>query len=76
MISDYGLRNSKPSYYMIEKEERGSLTILCICRHSLIPFCEVIHGYNDVNMPPILGRITMHKIYPPFGERANDNERV
>ena len=51
VISDYGLWNSETRYYMIEKEEGGSITILCICRHSLRPFCEIINDYNDVTMP-------------------------
>ena len=51
VITEYGLWNSKPSYYMIKKEEGGNLTILFICRHSLSPFSEIIHGYYDVTMP-------------------------
>ena len=50
MISDYGLWNSEPSYDVIEKEEGGNTTILCIFRHCLSPFCEIIHGYDDVTM--------------------------
>ena len=60
---------------MIKQEESGSLTIFCICRHGLNPFCEIIHGY-DVTMPLGLGRFTMHEVNPPFGKRANDNDRV
>ena len=42
VISDYGLWNSKPSYYMIKKKEGGIPTILCICRNFLSPFCQII----------------------------------
>ena len=52
IISEYGLWNSKTIYDVIEKEEGDSLTILCICRHGLSRFCEIIHGYDDVTMPP------------------------
>ena len=52
MISDYGLWNSKPSYDMNEKEEGSNITILYICRHFLSPFCEIIHSYDNVTMPP------------------------
>ena len=76
MISDYGLWNSEPSYYMIEKEEGGSLTILCICSYSLTPLSEIIHSYNNVTMPLDRGRITMRKLNTPFGKRANDNDGV
>ena len=51
MINDYGLWNSKPSYEVIEKEEGGILTILCICRNFLSPFCEIIYSYDDLTMP-------------------------
>ena len=40
VISDYGLWNSKPSYYAIEKEEGGNITILCICRNFLNHFVK------------------------------------
>ena len=52
MISDYGLRNSKPSYNMIKKKEGEGPAILCICSHFLNPFCKIIYGYNDVTMTP------------------------
>ena len=51
VVSDYSLRDSKPSYHMVDYKEGGSLTILCICRHCLIPFCEVINDYDHVTMP-------------------------
>ena len=51
LFSDYGLWNSKPSYHMTKQKEGGSLSILCICRNCLIPFCKVINGYDDVTMP-------------------------
>ena len=50
LVSNYNLRESKPSYYMVKKEEGSSLTILCICRHSLSPLSEIIHAYY-VTMP-------------------------
>ena len=52
VISDYGLWNSKPSYYVIEQEEGSSCSILGICRNFLNPFCKIMYGYNDVTMPP------------------------
>ena len=53
MISDDGLRNSKSIYDMIEQEESGSLTVLCICRHGLIPLCKIVNVYDYVTMTPV-----------------------
>ena len=52
VVSDYGLWESKPSYHMVKLEEGVSISILCICRHFLSPFCKVIDSYDDVTMPP------------------------
>ena len=76
MISKNGLRDSKSSYDMIEQEENDSLTIFRICRHGLSPLCKIVNGYDDVTMPPGLGRITMHIINTPFGKWANGNDGV
>ena len=76
VFSDYGLRDSKPSYHMIEQKESGNFSILNICRHSLSPFCKVINDYDDVTMPPDRGRITMHKINTLLGKNDNNNEGV
>jgi hypothetical protein len=45
-------------------------------RHRLGPFGEIIHGYNNVSMPPGRVRVTGHKINAPFREMSNDNYKV
>jgi hypothetical protein len=52
MVSDDGLRDTKPSNDMIEYEQHYSFPGIIKCRHRLGPFSEIIHGYDNVSMPP------------------------
>ena len=52
MIGNDGLRDTKPSNNMIDYELSRYLTISGKCRHFFGPFFEVVHGYNDISMPP------------------------
>jgi hypothetical protein len=68
MVSDYGLRDTKPSNDMIEYEQHCSFLGIIKCKHCLGPFSEIIHGYNNVSMTPILVRVTCHEVNAPFNE--------
>jgi hypothetical protein len=74
MISDNLLRDSKPSYNLIEYEERNSLTIGFKCRHGLRPLSKVVYDHDNVMMPPSRSWVAIHKIQPPLGERINPDD--
>ena len=74
MVSDNGLRDSKPGNHMIEKKLGSSLTVSCECRNCFGPFSEVVHGYDNITIPPCRARVTRHKIDTPIRKGANDND--
>jgi hypothetical protein len=76
VISDDSLRDSKLSDDMIEYEQGCIFSGIIECRHHLDPFSEIIHGYDDVSMPPDRVRVTCHEVNAPFCERTNGNYRV
>ena len=51
MISNDGLRDTKPSNNVIEHELSSYLTVSGKCRHCFGPFGEVVHGYDNISMP-------------------------
>jgi hypothetical protein len=71
MISDNRLWDSKSCDDVIENEKCCSFSSVVECRHRLGPFREIIHGYNNVSMPPDRVRVTGHEIDTPFSERSN-----
>jgi hypothetical protein len=52
VISNDGLRDTKPSNDMIEYEQCCIFLGVIKYRHHLGPFSEIVHNYNDVSMPP------------------------
>jgi hypothetical protein len=73
MISDDSLRDSKLSDDMIEYEQGCIFSSIVECRHRLRPFSEIIHGYDDVSMPPNRVGVTCHEVNAPFFKRTNGN---
>ena len=51
VISDDSLRDPKSSNNMIKYEKGYNFPGIVKSRHHLGPFCEIIHGYNNVSMP-------------------------
>ena len=52
MVSEKLFQDSEPSNNLVEYKVRGCLTIGFNCRHSLIPFREVVNNHYDMMMPP------------------------
>ena len=52
MIGNDGLRDTKPRNDMIEYELCSCLTIGGKCRHCFGLVGEVVHGYNNISIPP------------------------
>jgi hypothetical protein len=73
MVSDNLLRNPEPSYDLIKNEKCCSFPIIRKCWHSLNPLGEVVDDHDNVTIPPSRSLVACHKIYPPLGERANNN---
>jgi hypothetical protein len=73
MVSDDGLRDTKPSDDTIEYEKLYIFSSIIKCRHHLDPFSEIIHSYNNVSMPPDQVRVTCHEVDAPFSEWTNEN---
>jgi hypothetical protein len=76
VISNDSLWDSKSSDDMIEYEQFYSFSNVIKCRHHLGSLSEIIHGYNDVSMPPGRVSVTCHEVNAPFCERTNENYRV
>ena len=76
IISNDGLRDTKPRNDVIEYELNCCLTISDKCRHFFDPFGEVVNGYDDISMPPGRVRVTHHKIDAPLRKGTNGNERM
>ena len=76
MVSDNGLRDTKPGNHMIEEKLRDLLTVSCQCRHCFGPFGEVVYDYNNIRIPPCQERVTCHKIDTPLCKRTNSNDRM
>ena len=73
MISDYRLRDTKPSNYMIEHENCSCLAVCLKCRHRLGPLGKIIYRKDDIRTPPGRVRVTCNKIDTPFGKRTPRN---
>jgi len=76
MIGDDSLQDSESCDDMIEYESGFSFSNIIECRHHLGPLREIIHGYDDVSMPPGRVRVIRHEINAPFRKRSNENYRV
>ena len=76
MIGNDGLRDTKPSNDVIEYELSSCLTVSGKCRHCFGPFGEVVHGYDNIGMPPSRVRVTRHKIDAPLRKGTNGNDRM
>jgi hypothetical protein len=76
MVSDDGLRDTKPIDDMIEYEQCCSFPDVIKCRHRLGALSEIIHSYNDVSMPPDRVRVTCHEVNSPFIKWTNGNYRI
>jgi hypothetical protein len=76
MVSDDGLRDTKPSDDMIEYEQCCSFPDVIKCRHHLGPLSEIIHIYNDVSIPLDRARVTCHEVNAPFKKWTNGNYRI
>jgi hypothetical protein len=76
MVCDNGLRDTKSSNDMIEYEKCCSFPGIIKYRHCLDPFSEIIHGYDNVSMPPGQVRITCHEVNAPFSKWTNGKYKV
>jgi hypothetical protein len=52
VISNDSLWDLESSNNMIKYEKGCSFPSIVESRHHLDPFCEIIHDYNNVSMPP------------------------
>jgi hypothetical protein len=62
VISNNSLWDPESSNNMIKYEKDCSFPSIVECRHRLDPFCEIIHDYDNVSMPPGRVRVTCHEI--------------
>jgi hypothetical protein len=76
VISNDSLRDPETCNNMIKYEKGYRFPSIFKCRHRLGPFCEVIHSYDNVSMPPGRVRVTCHEIDTPFCERSDGNYRM
>ena len=76
MIGSDGLRDMKPRNDVIEYELSGCLTVNGMFRHCFNPFGEVVHGYDNISMPPDRVTVTRHKIDAPLFKGTNGNDRM
>jgi hypothetical protein len=76
MVSDDGLRDTKPSDDMIEYEKCCSFPGVIECRHRLGPLSEIIHSYNDVSISLGRVRVTFHEFNSPFRKWTNRKYRI
>lgn len=76
MVSDDGLRVTKPSYDTIKKELSYSFTFRIICGHRLSPFSEIVIEDDDLTMSPDWARVTYHETNTPFGKGFDSNNWV
>ena len=76
MIGNDGLRDTNPRHTVIEHELSSCLTVSGKCRHCFFPFGELVHGYDNISMPPSRVRVTRHKIDAPLCKGTNGNDRV
>jgi hypothetical protein len=76
VISNDSLWDPKSSNNVIKYEKGCNFPGIVESRNRLDPFGEIIHGYNNVSMPPDRVRVTGHKINAPFRERSNGNYKV
>jgi hypothetical protein len=68
MVHHYGLRNTKPSYNVIEHKNSSGGVVIGKGRQGLDPFSEVVNNHDDVAMTISRSRITCHEINPKFGK--------
>ena len=52
VISNDSLWDIESSNNMIKYEKGYNFPSIVECGHRLGPFCEIIHSYNNVSMPP------------------------
>jgi hypothetical protein len=76
VISNNSLWDPESSNNMIKYEKGCRFPSTVESRHRLDPFHEIIHGYDNVSMPPDRVRVTFHEIDTPFCERSDGNYRV
>jgi hypothetical protein len=76
VISNNSLWDPKSSNNMIKYEKGYNFLDTVESRNHLGPFAEIIHGYNNVCMPPVKVRVRIHEINAPFRERSNGKYRV